>query len=475
MRQLLLLPIACLPPLLAGYNKSISPRTTRLNTLRAIPQSTRARKIFSTTSAIFWAGLIIRVLYITLAHSYRIPNVQNHFNFGYEMGRVGRALVTGYGYADPFNGHTGPTAWVPPLYPLLIAGAFKLFGIYTALSAWALLVVNSIFSAATAVFIYHIARRCYGRRVALWSAWIWALYPAAMQYAVRQIWEMSLTCMLFTAVIALAVKMRGITAGENLDASDPPGEGTRQTTKQWLLFGLLWGLIGLSNSTLLLFLPACGIWVLLGSPTKAVWMRAITSGLVFIAVVSPWMIRNSRVFHAVVPFRSNFGAELYEGNNPESMGLPWGKTVNGEAEIRSYTDLGEPRYAKRQGELAAAWIGAHPGRFLELSLKRFYFFWSTVPHPTTKREFLVFVRDINYCVPNLLAILGLALALRRRKPAAWLFLWAFFLLPLTYYFVTVGARFRHPLEPLIVVLSVFLFQSAQPRRRAVLAHTSSLL
>lgn len=375
------------------------------------------------------------------------------------MGRVGRALVTGYGYADPFNGHTGPTAWVPPLYPLLIAGVFKLFGIYTALSAWVLLVVNSIFSAATAVFIHHIANRCYGRRVALWSAWIWALYPAAMQFAVRWIWEMSLTCMLFVAVLALAIKMRGI--------GDPPGEKQRQTTKQWLLFGLLWGLIGLSNSTLLLFLPACGIWVLLGSPTKAVWLRAVASGLIFIAVVSPWMVRNYRVFHAIVPFRSNFGAELYEGNNPEAMGLPWGKTVNGEAEVHSYEKLGEPRYTKQQGALAAAWISAHSGRFMELSLKRFYFFWSTVPHPATKHEFLISVRDINYCVPNILAILGLALALRRRKPAAWLFLWAFLLLPLTYYFVTVGARFRHPLEPLIVILSVFLFQAAQPRRRAV--------
>jgi hypothetical protein len=33
-----------------------------------------------------------------------------------------------------------------------------------------------------------------------------------------------------------------------------------------------------------------------------------------------------------------------------------------------------------------------------------------------------------------------------------------------YYFVTVHARFRHPLEPLIAVLGIFLFQSAEPRR-----------
>jgi hypothetical protein len=50
-------------------------------------------------------------------------------------------------------------------------------------------------------------------------------------------------------------------------------------------------------------------------------------------------------------------------------------------------------------------------------------------------------------------------------PAAWLFAWAFLLLPLTYYFVTAAARFRHPLEPLITIFSVYLFQSARPRRR----------
>jgi hypothetical protein len=59
--------------------------------------------------------------------------------------------------------------------------------------------------------------------------------------------------------------------------------------------------------------------------------------------------------------------------------------------------------------------------------------------------------------------MGLALALWRKAPAAGLFAWAFLLLPLVYYCVTVHARFRHPLEPLMVILGVYLFQSAEPR------------
>ena len=56
---------------------------------------------------------------------------------------------------------------------------------------------------------------------------------------------------------------------------------------------------------------------------------------------------------------------------------------------------------------------------------------------------------------------AIGLALRQKAPAAWLFAWAFLLLPLVYYGVAAHARFRHPLEPLIVVLGVYLFQSAE--------------
>jgi hypothetical protein len=45
------------------------------------------------------------------------------------------------------------------------------------------------------------------------------------------------------------------------------------------------------------------------------------------------------------------------------------------------------------------------------------------------------------------------------------------LLPVSYYLVTVHARFRHPLEPLITVLGVYLFQAAIAKD-PVLGHSS---
>jgi 4-amino-4-deoxy-L-arabinose transferase-like glycosyltransferase len=378
------------------------------------------------------------------------------------MARIARALVTGYGYADAFSGHTGPTAWVPPLYPLLIAAVFQVAGIYTALSGWIILTLNSVFNAATAIYIYEIADRCHNRKVALWSAWIWALYPDAMQHAVRGVWETPVTAFLFTAMLALALKMRGI--GDDPDRKKPP------TAAQWLLFGLLWALIALSNSTLLLFLPVCGIWLLLDPRSKPAIAKAILSGILFLAVIAPWMIHNFRVFHAFVPFRDNFGAELYVGNGPGAYGFRYGALIGQpaqDAQHQLYVRLGELAYTHQRGELAKAWIRAHPARFAALSLKRFYFFWASVPHPTLTRPFGDYVRQIDFCFASITGLLGLALAFKRRTPAASLFAWAFFLLPLTYYFVTVEARFRSPLEPLIVILSVYLFQSTTPHQKSI--------
>src|SRR5580704_1643629 len=178
-------------------------------------ETTKKKSPFRAPWSIFWAGLLLRVLYITLAHTYRIRLGEDHLQFGWEMGRIARALVTGYGYADPFTGHSGPTAWVPPLYPLLLAGVFKIFGVYTATSAWVILTINSIFSAATSSVIYEIAARCFnstgrGRKIALWSGWLWALHPAAMQYAVRWVWDMAVTTFLFSKLVAIALRIRGV-------------------------------------------------------------------------------------------------------------------------------------------------------------------------------------------------------------------------------------------------------------------------
>jgi hypothetical protein len=171
--------------------------------------------------------------------------------------------------------------------------------------------------------------------------------------------------------------------------------------------------------------------------------------------------------HAFIVTRGNLGAEMYQSVLPEHNGFPWGTTVSyvdSTLDYLHYKNLGEVAYVKEKGDLANAYIRTHHRWFVELFVKRIYFYWVGVPHPVEKSIFIEAVRELNYSFLSFSGLLGLALSIRRRIPAIWLFAWAFLLLPAPYYLITVQARFRHPLEPLITIFTVYLLQSADRTR-----------
>jgi len=411
---------------------------------------------FRAPRAIFWVALLIRVAYITLAHTYRFTPIEHHFHYGFEIGQIAQSLVNGTGYANPFCAPSGPTAWVTPLYPMMLAGVFKCFGVFSGLSAWVMLCLNSLFNALMVPLIWEVGVRCFDLRVARWSAWIWVLYPAAMQFAVKWVWETALTAFLFQLTLVLALR-----AGR---VGNRAGDGP--TWRRWLGFGFIWGLIALSNPGLLLFLPVCGVWILARSGRS--WPRqlpqAFCAGLVFLALLAPWCLRNQGVFHAFVPLRTNFGVELDLGNGPGATGflMSYDHPVVNPEQYKLYKQMGELRYSAARGAQAMQTIRADVPRFLRLCLTRIYFFWFSIPNPEG-RPFGDLGRALNFAFASLVGILGLALALRRRCAASSLFAAAFLLLPLLYYAVAATSRFRHPLEPLMTILAVFLFQQAEKK------------
>jgi hypothetical protein len=439
---------------------------------------------------IFWVAFAVRVAVILIGHTYRIRTDQANFNFGFEAGRIARSVATGQGYANPFNGVSGPTAWLTPLYPLLMAAAFKLFGVYSRGAALALLVVDSAFSAAVAPAVYEIAERCFDARgiarrgskyaapVALWSAWIWAVYPAALQYAIHWIWEMSLTVFLFSWAIVVALRLRGVgeeeTVGEPADDDTTvmhgaPGSVARLSL--WFVFGVLWGLIALSNAALLLCLPGMMVWVAwpelrerrLALRTVA---GAVLTCVAFAAVLAPWVVRNELVLHAFVPTRSNFGVEFYNSSLPSNDGLPWGTAMplrQGDPVFHVYGRMGEVKFAQMRQKEAIANLRARPGLFARWTVGRFFFFWDGTPHAPDRHPVMEYLRQLSYSFISACGLLGLALMLRRRVVGAGLFALTFLLVPLVYYMVTVQPRFRHPIEPLIAILAVYLFRSTECR------------
>jgi hypothetical protein len=239
----------------------------------------------------------------------------------------------------------------------------------------------------------------------------------------------------------------------------------------WAVFGVLWGLLALSNASLLLCLPATMIWILwprLWEPRML--LRPVAGAalacVVFAAVMAPWVVRNAITLHAFIPTRSNLGEELYMSMKPENDAFPWGTTLPvwaGDPEFKRFVRVGEVAYARERGEEAKAAMRAHPGLFLSRTRDRFLFFWDGTPHPPDRHPAQEYLRNLSFSFLSLCGLLGLGLALKRLVPGTCLMALVFLLVPLPYYLVTVQARFRHPIEPLIAVLGVYLFRSTEPR------------
>jgi hypothetical protein len=136
----------------------------------------------------------------------------------------------------------------------------------------------------------------------------------------------------------------------------------------------------------------------------------------------------------------------------------------GDPEFKRYVRMGEIQYSKVRGQEAMVRLRARKLQFAKWTLDRFLFFWDGTPHTLESHPAQEYLRETSYAFLSLCGLLGLGLMLRRRVPGAGLFLLAFLLVPLPYYLLTVQARFRHPIEPLIAVLAVYLFRSAEKNR-----------
>ena len=391
---------------------------------------------------------------IGIFHQYRMRPGEDNFGFGFEMGRIGRSIALGHGFSSPYEGDTGPSAWEPPLYPFLIGGVFKLFGIYSVASAWVLLAVNSLLASVTTIPIFRIAQRTFSERVAVWSAYAWALNPYAWYWSMHWIWDTTFTPLLLACIFLVALQLQ-----------DWPG------WQGWFFFGVLFGIGALANPTMLAFLPFCGLWIWRQRYTNglASFTGVILASLTFFLVLTPWLIRNYEAFGHFVFIRNDFGLQVRLGNGPgaDGMLMPYLQPNLNQLELEKYQRMGELGYAAECKRLAFDWIRAHPERFAVISLKRFFYFWNGVPRPTGSMSWLDF-RSSAFLATSVLAIWGLVRALRQKRPGAWLFAGLVLTYPTIYYFVYPHARYRHPMEPELLILVVFLF--CQVRWRSERAH-----
>ncbi len=364
-----------------------------------------------------------------------------------EPAHIAAALARGQGFSNPFGPPTGPTAWLAPAWPYLLSRYFVLFGTYSRAAIVAALMLNCAFSAVTCIPIYFASFYTFGERVARQCGWVWALFPYTMYWGFRSIWETALSTLLLTLLFMMT-----------LELAEKGGTGN-WAVWQWGMYGLVWGIAGLTNTAQLAFLPFAGIWICWRRYRQGkTFLRDATVGAVlFFATIGPWIMRDYHVFHKLMPIRSNFGVELHLGNSPTAQG-DWQFFLHPSqnlVEFNRYREMGEAAYVESKLQQALQFIHSQPGRFAYLSCARFFYFWTEPPH-AERYPGIYEAKTFLFLMATVSAFWGLGMALRQRLPGATLYLLLFLAYPTIYYFTFILTRYRSPIEPEMLMLIVFL-------------------
>jgi hypothetical protein len=118
-------------------------------------------------------------------------------------------------------------------------------------------------------------------------------------------------------------------------------------------------------------------------------------------------------------------------------------------ELANYISEGELAYTQDKSDQAKAYIWAHPARFVEMTLRRFFRFWTGTGNSSGSPVYV-----IHALLTSILGIMGLAQLYRARKRSfAILMTLPLLLFPAPYYITHAEFRYRLVIDPLLTVLA----------------------
>jgi 4-amino-4-deoxy-L-arabinose transferase-like glycosyltransferase len=407
----------------------------------------RHRQEFSLLIGIVALALATRLTVAVLTTSWVFPSDGHFWEFGYEMGQIAASIAMGNGFSWPeWSPYPqGPTAWMPPVYPLVMAGAFKIFGVYSESAAITLELLQTILSALTCVVLYALGKRLYNAHAGLLAAGLFAIYPPAIYYAVGMIWGTSL----FTGCLLVVILMF-------LRQADHPH------MKGGIGLGTMLGFTALVDPIIVSVYPFACAWLYFkaaGDRRTVINMMAVM--LIFFGlVISPWVVRNYIVFGRFVFIKSNLGQVLFLGKSHTSDEPCKDALSACQENVKTipFTEA-EQKYLKHSDEVtgnnfllrkAIAFIWEHPLPYMQLTLKRFALYW-TYMRPVEGWKAKISLS--TYLIVLMLAIAGLILSRANGREIQLVLLFPL-VLPLIYYFTIVGIfRYRFPVEPILIVFA----------------------
>ena len=399
----------------------------------------------STRRATIWVlsvGLALRLLVLwTVIKNYPPTWL---FTRGMEMGWLAKSLLDGLGLSSPFGVPTGPSAFVAPGYPILVAAVFKVFGSYSQTSAIFIMCVQIALNLVTVWLMMGIARKLFDQRVAAVAGWVWAC-SLPLIWMPTIFWDTSIAICMMVGLLALVLHLQDKT-----------------TWFSWIYLGVYCALTALINPAMIFVLAAMVGW-LAWQRRKSQPLGVVVAAVTFCIVFSPWPIRNAKVFHAFIPLRTTVGFELWMGNHHGATGFldeSLFPAFNQE-ELNDYKTRGEVGYTTHKTELAKEYILSHPKSVSHLTMLRIIRYWAGTG---AKGGSPIFA--LHAVLTTGFGFFGLWMLYRQRRFAlAILFGLPLLLFPLPYYITHAEFRYRLALDPLLTILAAYavvsLFRSRQ--------------
>ena len=402
-------------------------------------------------------GFIARVVWM-FAMPYFVPLTQQADP--QEYNQLAKNLIAGEGYClKGLSGHfrflmrerlNEPSARRPPLYPLLLAAIYRIFGERYR----AVFLLQCLFDVVTMLTVFALSRRLFGNvTVGLLATGLAASYLPFFQQNIVIMTE-SLNMMLTTLSLwAIA------------EAVASP------RTKFFVLSGVFLGAAALTRpeSLGLSITLSVGLFFILRAKKIGIRRSAQMPALMLLVVctlLSPWVIRNAIVFHRFLPGTTLVGTNIMEGLYIPTQQNVGGVFISIPPQVILKVD-GLPEVKANDILLHEAlkffwrhpwsWLVHAPQKVMELWLnaakwqKRYFLYY-----PTTNRNHYI---QYTFLIPNVVLLIFSAIAVFRYR-GHWLLVASPILLTLAFFSftetftVSVG---RHSMKmiPSLMVLAAF--------------------
>lgn len=381
------------------------------------------------------------------------------------------AALKHHGFVGPFT--EKPTAFRPPLYPLLLALPLAC-GLTPAA---AVLTINLLASVTCSAATGYLALQLlHSRRTALLCVLATILDPLLLRYSIQPMTEVPCAALL---TLACAAFTRSIS---------PPVRTSRH-----ILTGLLFAAATLTRPAVLL--AAAGICLsqltLLLLHRKSADQRLTPAAPLLLAAgmtlgMSPWLLRNALQFHAFIPATTHGGYTLALGNNPDFYRdvirgkdrFPWdGAALDhwqqqtlAQARQNGINLADEQALDRFHYALARDAIRRFPADFLQACQLRFRRFWALgqADTPATPVSILTAIWYLCLWAGVLLRLLQhcchpRSLLQHTAEISLWICVLAFSGTHLVYW---TDARMRTPIMPLLIVIAALGYSSVRRRRQA---------